>query len=104
MQQIFTPWPCVCNTECYPDSVNTVLGDMKKTRKIVTFEPEKDVAKMLKLAQDGGLRVGQILNDSLRAHGPKIIRESAKRQAGKLLELSTASFPDAEGQNLGVAA
>lgn len=61
---------------------------MKKTRKIVTFEPSPEVKEMLERAQHAGLKVTEIMNEAMRDYGHKVIKGLAKRKAESMQSLS----------------
>lgn len=70
--------------------MNTTHSESKKTRKIVTFEPYRDVGNMLKQAKEHGLTVSEVLNKALREHGPSIIGEIARKHVNRLKRLLVA--------------
>lgn len=71
---------------------------MKKTRKLVTFEPEDDLLPMLARAKEHGLTFSDVMNNSLRECGSKVIADLARGQMGKLKKLLRESFKFADGQ------
>ncbi len=74
---------------------------MKKSRKIVTFEPETDVEAMLKRAKENGLTTTDVLNKAIRDCGADVIRELAQEHVKRLKKLATASFDDLDCQPAG---
>lgn len=78
---------------------------MKNKRRIVTFEPETDVDLMLERARASGLLLTEIINRSLKAQGPKVIKRLARERATALTELS-GSFnpPVTQDDGLAIAA
>jgi hypothetical protein len=61
---------------------------MKKPRKIVSFEPEPDVKKMLEAARAGGLTITNILHGSLRECGQEVINRLVRERQRQLTKLS----------------
>lgn len=70
-----------------------VVKYMKKSRNTLSFEPEQDVADMLKTAQEAGLTKGEIINEALKICGKEAIKKLAEK---KTASLSTLSFFDAQ--------
>lgn len=104
-QHLFSLCPCACNTNRYANTVNTRVTYMKNKRRIVTFEPETDVDLMLERARASGLLLTEIINRSLKAQGPKVIKRLARERATALTELS-GSFnpPVTQDDGLAIAA
>lgn len=61
---------------------------MKKSRNVRCFEPDPDVGDLIAKAQEGGLKMAAIINESIRRCGADVIEEMAAKRLKTLQELS----------------
>lgn len=65
----------------------------EKKRSTLSFEPEPQVSELLQKAQTAGLTKGEIINESLKECGVRIVKKLVEKRTK---ELASLSFEQAE--------